>query len=222
MRHLSAYSFSSAVTKNTQFQDYSIRRSLKDQNFKTQRQQNEHIWWPPQSVLELARLVVDSGGDPDAIYRAFVPTVLPVPDDEGCTEYRCALTMTPYGRRFISQGIYLNLSVEMGVSSNRYDLFHGHLLLATESGRLGILFHAREYPAYDKYVFRTIWVIARKELVLVVLDAHPDGSLYQDIIPEYVDFARTIYKGLHLHSSFLCYSLFVQADIRFGSEFGRL
>ncbi|KAK0600949.1 hypothetical protein LWI29_019896 [Acer saccharum] len=222
---------------STRFQDYSIRRSLKDQNFKTQREQNELIWWPPESVLELARLAVDSGGDPDAIYRALDPTVLPVPDVEGCKEYRCELTRTPYGRRFISQELnsYLRYlfelivargsSVGLSVSLNRYDLFHGHLILATESGRLGILFHAREYPAYDKYVFpynmgycqkgsnvtyddsmnfrNILWLapLPNKSAkgweapgVLVVLDARPDGIIYRDIIPEYVDFARTIYE----------------------------
>ncbi|KDO56226.1 hypothetical protein CISIN_1g037557mg, partial [Citrus sinensis] len=44
-------------------------------------------------------------------------------------------------------------SVGLDVSLNRYDLFHGHLFLAVETGRLGILFHAREYPAYDKEKF---------------------------------------------------------------------
>jgi hypothetical protein len=36
------------------------------------------IWWPPESVLELARLAVDSGGDPAAIHRLLDPTVIPV------------------------------------------------------------------------------------------------------------------------------------------------
>lgn len=31
--------------------------------------------------------------------------------------------------------------------------------------------------------------------VLVVLDARPDGIIYQDLIPEYVQFARTLYEG---------------------------
>ena len=32
--------------------------------------------------------------------------------------------------------------------------------------------------------------------VLLVLDARPGGIIYRDIIPEYVNFARTIYEGL--------------------------
>lgn len=31
--------------------------------------------------------------------------------------------------------------------------------------------------------------------VLVVLDAHPGGIIYRDLIPEYVNYARTIYEG---------------------------
>lgn len=32
--------------------------------------------------------------------------------------------------------------------------------------------------------------------VLVVLDAHPEGIIYRDLIPEYVHIARTLYEGL--------------------------
>lgn len=39
---------------------------------------NELLWWPPESVMELARLGVDSGGDPGAIHRALDPTMIPV------------------------------------------------------------------------------------------------------------------------------------------------
>lgn len=31
--------------------------------------------------------------------------------------------------------------------------------------------------------------------VLVVLDARPGGIIYRDLIPEYVNYARTIYEG---------------------------
>ncbi|KAH7574679.1 hypothetical protein ACOSQ2_009200 [Xanthoceras sorbifolium] len=248
---------------NTQFHDFTIRRSLKDQNLKSQREQNELIWWPPEPVLELARLAVDSGGDPDAIHRTLDPTVLPVPDVEGCKGYRCELTRTPYGRRFISQELnsYLRYlfelivargpNVGLSASLNRYDLFHGHLFLAPETGRLGVLFHAREYPAYDKEVFpynmgycqigsnvtyddsmnlrNILWLAPLPNNstkgwdapgVLVVLDARPDGIIYRDIIPEYVNFARTIYEDdlgdavvdvnyLNVGESVLDYQIFI-------------
>ncbi|KAL6556957.1 hypothetical protein OROHE_006833 [Orobanche hederae] len=88
-----------------------------------------------------------------------------VPDVEGSNQDRCELTRTPYGRQFIDNGLnsYLEVlfeiivergpSVGLNVSLSRYDLFHGHLFLAKESGRLGILFHAKEYHAYDKEIF---------------------------------------------------------------------
>ncbi|KAJ8619515.1 hypothetical protein MRB53_028044 [Persea americana] len=201
------------------------------------REENEMVWWPPEPVLELARLAVDSAGDPDAIYRALDPTVIPVPNVDGYREDKCELTRTPYGRRFINQELnsYLAFLFEMivargpsaglNVSLSRYDLFHGHLFLATDSGRLGILFHAKEYPAYEKEVFpynmgycqRGSHVIYDDEMnlrnilwlaplpcnvtkawvapgVLVILDANPEGVIYKDLVPEYVDLVRTIYE----------------------------
>ncbi|KAK8542376.1 hypothetical protein V6N13_137051 [Hibiscus sabdariffa] len=213
---------------------HSSRRSL----LKSPRdKENDLVWWPPEPVLELARLAFDSGGDPDSIHRALDPTVLPVPDVEGSKEDKCELTRTPYGRRFISQELnsYLEylfkLIVERGpdvglkVSLSRYDLFHGHLFIATQTGRLGILFHAKEYPAYDKEVFPYYLGYCQKDSnvsyddsmnlrnilwlaplpsnttqgwiapgVLLVLDAHPEGIIYRDLIPEYVNFVRTIYE----------------------------
>ncbi|KAG8390986.1 hypothetical protein BUALT_Bualt01G0140800 [Buddleja alternifolia] len=192
---------------------------------------------PPPPVLELARLALDSGADPAAIHRALDPTIITVPDVEGSNEDRCQLTRTPYGRLFIDEVLnsYLQFlfeiivergpSVGLNVSLSRYDLFHGHLFLAKDSGRLGILFHAKEYPAYDKEVFpynmgycqvgsnvtyddsmnlrNILWLAPLPSNstkawlspgVLVVLDARPDGIIYQDLIPEYVNFARTLYE----------------------------
>ncbi|KAI4301761.1 hypothetical protein L6164_035008 [Bauhinia variegata] len=200
-------------------------------------EKDELIWWPPEPVLELARLAVDSGGDPAAIQRVLDPTIIPVPDAEGSKEDRCQLTRTPYGRRFFSEELnsYLKFlfeiivargpSIGLNVTLSRFDLFHGHLFLAVDSGRLGILFHAREYPAYDKEVFpynmgfcqigsnvtyddsmnlrNILWLAPLPDNstkswaapgVLVVLDARPDGIIYRDLIPEYVNFARTIYE----------------------------
>ncbi|XP_052192951.1 uncharacterized protein LOC127801672 isoform X2 [Diospyros lotus] len=132
---------------------------------RTWSEENELIWWPPPPVMELARLAFDYGGDPDAIYRALDPSIIPIPDVEESKENRCELTRTPYGRRFIDEELnsYLKFlfeiiasrgpSVGLDVSLSRFDLFHGHLFLATGSGRLGILFHAKEYPTYDMEVF---------------------------------------------------------------------
>lgn len=192
---------------------------------------------PPEPVLELARLAVDSGADPGAIQRALDPTIIPVPDIEGSNEDRCELTRTPYGRLFINEELnsYLEFlfkvivergpSVGLNVSLSRYDFFHGHLFLAANSGRIGILFHAKEYPAYDKEVFplnmgycqvgshvpyddsmnlrNILWLAPLPSNstkawlapgVLVVLDAHPEGIIYRDLIPDYVQIARTLYE----------------------------
>jgi len=189
---------------------------------------DEVVMWPPAPVMELARITVDSGGDPGAIHRALDPTMLPVPDVEGSQKNKCQLTRTPYGRRFANKELnqYFAFlfelivargpSVALNVSLSRYDLFHGHLFLASETGRLGILFHAKEYPAFDKELFpyslgycqagsnvqyddsmnlrNILWLapLPSKETkawlapgVLVVLDAHPDGIIYQEMIRDH-------------------------------------
>ncbi|RAL52632.1 hypothetical protein DM860_007400 [Cuscuta australis] len=204
---------------------------------RSRQEENELVWWPPEPVMELARLAVDSGGNPGAIHWALDPKIIPVPDVEGSKKDHCELTRTPYGRHFINEEInsYLMYLFEMivrrgpevglNVSLNRCDFFHGHLFLATNSQRLGILFHAKEYPAYDKEVFplnmgycqmgsnvayddsmnlrNILWLAPlpsesiNKWLapgVLVVLDAHPDGIIYRDLIPDYVSFVRTLYE----------------------------
>ncbi|KMT14219.1 hypothetical protein BVRB_4g075800 isoform B [Beta vulgaris subsp. vulgaris] len=200
-------------------------------------EENELIWWPPTPVLELARLSVDSGGDPGVIHRALDPTIIPVPDVEGSKECRCELTRTPYGWNFMNEELNAYLvflfemiasrgpSVGLNVSLSRYDFFHGHLFLAKDTGRLGILFHAKEYPAYEEKVFplnmgycqtgsdvaydstmnlrNILWLAPMPSNsskawvapgVLVVLDARPDGIIYRDLIPDYVQIARTLYE----------------------------
>ncbi|XP_061972573.1 uncharacterized protein LOC133694898 [Populus nigra] len=161
---------------------------------------------------------------------------LMLPDVEGCKENKCELTRTPHGRRFISEELnsFLDFLFELivargpsagfDVSLNGFDLFHGHVFIAAETRRLGILFHDREYPAYDKEIFpynmgycqtgstvaydsmnlrNILWLAPLPSSsikawaapgTLVVLDARPDGIIYTDLIPEYVNFARTIYE----------------------------
>lgn len=41
-------------------------------------EEDEMVRWPPPPVMELARLAVDSGGDPASIQRSLDPTVLKV------------------------------------------------------------------------------------------------------------------------------------------------
>ncbi|KAK4744195.1 hypothetical protein SAY87_010507 [Trapa incisa] len=145
--------------------DRFIRQNLRWDRISSRREEDQLVWWPPEPVLELARLAFDSSGDPDAIHRILDPSIIPVPDVEDSKENKCQLTRTPYGRRFISEELNLYFeflfeiinargpTVGLNVSLNRYDLFHGHLFISTDTARLGILFHAKEYPAYDKEHF---------------------------------------------------------------------
>ena len=59
---------------------WSIRRRLwsKEGDGRCRGEENELVWWPPGPVMELARVAVDSGGDPAAIHRALDPTMIPV------------------------------------------------------------------------------------------------------------------------------------------------
>jgi len=45
---------------------------------RSRREEYEHIWWPPEPVLELARLAIDSSGDLAAIHRVLDPTIIVV------------------------------------------------------------------------------------------------------------------------------------------------
>lgn len=200
-------------------------------------EEDELVRWPSPPVMELARLTVDSGGNPAVIERSLDPTVVKVPDVEGLAKDKCQLTRTPTAYRFANKELnsYFAFIFEMiaaraplagfNVSLSRYDLFHGHLFLASDTGRLGILFHAKESPAYDKELFpyhtgycqtgsnvvyddsmnlrNILWLAPLPSNVtkawvapgtLVVLDAHPDGIIYKKLVPEYVDYVRTIYE----------------------------
>ncbi|XP_042431048.1 uncharacterized protein LOC122017483 [Zingiber officinale] len=215
---------------------FSPPSSAKNEHLRRCQGANDMIWWPPESVMELACLAIDSGGDPAVIQGALDPTPLPVPDVEGLKKDKCQLTSTPYGYRFVNWELNAYFaflfelitergpSVGLNVNLSRYDLFHGHLFIA-DSGRLGILFHAREYPEYNKESFpynmgycqrgstvvyddsmnlrNILWLAPQpgnrtdaggSPGVLVVLDAHPDGIIYKELVPQYVDTVRTIFE----------------------------
>eukprot|EP00249_Psilotum_nudum_P017567 c26391_g1_i1 orf=80-1279(+) len=123
------------------------------------------IQWPPLGVSELARQTVEWGGDPSLVLKTLGSTLYVIPDVEGANEQKCQLAKDSNGRRFENKELNqymaflfeaiaaLAPSVGLNVSLNRFDLFHGHMFLATGTGRLGILFHAREYPEFDKERF---------------------------------------------------------------------
>uniref|UniRef100_A0A7N0U6J6 Uncharacterized protein n=2 Tax=Kalanchoe fedtschenkoi TaxID=63787 RepID=A0A7N0U6J6_KALFE len=141
--------FPHAVRGVAEFEPRRVLQSFRKSG--REEEDDELVRWPPAPVMELARLAVDSGGDPAAVQRALDPTMLTVPDIEGCKEDRCELTRYAYGRRFINEDLnsYLEFlfklivergpSIGLNVSLSRYDFFHGHMFLAIDSGRLGIL-----------------------------------------------------------------------------------
>ena len=51
------------------------------------------------------------------------------------------------------------------------------------------------------YIMR--WLAMSNTGSLLVLDAHPDGIIYRELVPEYVDVVRTIYEGtIHTNTHF--------------------
>ncbi|KAH9299123.1 hypothetical protein KI387_030805, partial [Taxus chinensis] len=53
-------------------------------------------------------------------------------------------------------------------------------------------FHAKEYPAYKKETF-PVNLGYFQTGALVVLDAHPGGIIYKDLVGQWVQDCRTIY-----------------------------
>jgi hypothetical protein len=84
---------------------------------------------------------------------------------EGANAQKCQLTKFEYGQRFADSELnsYMSFlfhaivtlapSVGFNVTLSRFDLFHGHIFTSYDTNRLGILFHAREYPAYNNSTF---------------------------------------------------------------------
>lgn len=195
--------------------------------------------WPPPEILQLAKRAVEFGGDPSAVLTELSPIRHSVPDVENSTAERCSLTKYDYGNRFDDDVInsyivflyhaisMLSPFVGLNVSLSRFDLFHGHMFTSYDTSRLGILFHSREYPAYDEKTFplnlgfcqkgssipydksmdlrNILWLaplvrctkqgIADDWLAsgaLLILDAREGGVVYRELVPEYLDYVRTI------------------------------
>ena len=82
---------------------------------------------------------------------------LRVPDVEGAAAARCQLCRSTTGSRFRHRALQRHFAsvfaavaahapaVGLPVELSRYDLFHGHVFVA--QGCVGLLMHAREYPA---------------------------------------------------------------------------
>lgn len=89
-----------------------------------------------------------------------------VPNVENSALRQCSLSHESTGRRlrcrnsqqFVAD-LFKTVESESWATLNRFDLFHGHVFTTREgdsgdnSQRVGILFHAKEYPAYDEHEF---------------------------------------------------------------------
>jgi len=110
---------------------------------------------PPRSVLALAA-ALRGADDPSARLRqgGFLgPVQSPLPRDPRAP--RCSLLMREEeSRGFFDAAasaffgdLFRAVAEKEALGLDRFDLFHAHLLVLHDSGLLGALFHAREYPA---------------------------------------------------------------------------
>eukprot|EP00850_Spirogloea_muscicola_P024997 SM001933S04892 [mRNA] locus=s1933:313:1859:- [translate_table: standard] len=164
-----------------------------------------------------------------------------VPDVEGARAARCQLASFRAARRLRDKdcNVYLALlfhavamlmaAAGLLLSLSRFDLFHGHLFVTDSGGkgprngpccRLGILFHAMEYPAFcpntfpinlgycqhgstleigRSFDFRNILWLAPAAphcaAVLVALDASHGTPVYDGLVGEDLGLVRTIFEG---------------------------
>ena len=125
----------------------------------------------PRSLLALARASSPAAALRDALH----PRVVPFPDCDGAARAGCELAPGARAdgarrvrcrdaRRFLAR-LFLLAERHTPHELNRWDLFHGHLFVARElddddgggggggGGVVGVLMHAKEYPAFDDAAF---------------------------------------------------------------------
>lgn len=101
-----------------------------------------------------------------ALHAALAPRRYPIPSFHTLAHCRCQLASAPSGRRFRARHLNSCLALVFeqlpaaaalaglpSVALNRYDLHHGHLFFDPGSARLGLLLHAKEYPARHAEAF---------------------------------------------------------------------
>eukprot|EP00803_Ostreobium_quekettii_P010112 evm.model.scf_4129.1 EVM.evm.TU.scf_4129.1 scf_4129:2979-6458(-) len=161
-----------------------------------------------------------------AVLTALAAATYEVPDIDGTVEDGCSLTRFPAGRRFSNDSIntwlaslFFAISDASGgdapfpkVELTRYDLFHSHLILDYIRGDCALVFHAKEYPKYDKDSFplnlgycqkgsnmsfsekamnfrNFVWYKGE----LVALDITP-GSILTQLLYPFADVVRTVFE----------------------------
>ncbi|GMH42665.1 hypothetical protein BSKO_10584 [Bryopsis sp. KO-2023] len=100
-----------------------------------------------------------------AIRESLAKPVIEVPDVEDAAAHKCSLALRPEAQRFRDDSINRFIAELFSAITNatelpcpkvhldRFDLFHAHLFLDYATSDMGLIFHAREYPAFDKVSF---------------------------------------------------------------------
>eukprot|EP00887_Chlorella_sp_A99_P005630 scaffold1.g5630.t1 len=120
-------------------------------------------FFPPRAWNTLTAAVAARGAP--AFSQALAPRPVRMPRPPGLHP-RCQLASCSSARRFKSRELNLFLAVLFEslpsavhmaglppVELSAWDLFHGHLFFSAALGQLGLLFHAKEYPARDPGAF---------------------------------------------------------------------
>ena len=115
----------------------------------------------PPALRSFAARLAGAHRRPDAVRsrldQALAKPRLRIPDVEGAFAVRCQLCRAPAGRRFKDAAVQRHFAsvfaavaagapaVGLRVELSRFDLHHGHLFVTRDC--VGMLLHAREYPA---------------------------------------------------------------------------
>jgi hypothetical protein len=119
---------------------------------------------PPRAWRTLTACVAEHGAA--ALRNCLAPRRYPVPSFHTLAHCACQLTSNRVGRRFHAKQINLFLALLFQqvpaavalaglppVQLDRWDLHHAHLFYAPSCAQLGLLLHAKEYPAEHPELF---------------------------------------------------------------------
>lgn len=188
----------------------------------------------PPALRRLAARLTAVHHRPDAsharLLRALAKPLLRLPDVEGAAAARCQLCRSPVGRRFRDRALQRHFAAVFAavaagsaraglpVELSRFDLHHGHLFASRDC--VGLLLHAREYPApgpgFDvnlgfcqagstlgwdaqlQSLRNVLYLVpARRDLPtsLAVLDTAPGTALYDGLLAAGVRPLHTVYES---------------------------
>lgn len=103
--------------------DYNSRRRKLSSEVNDPREQNQLVWWPPESILDLARLSFDTRGDPSVIHRTLDPSIIPVRQSDSSVSFISIAVIIslklPTTWSLIAYRDYRSLAIELYSSSNQ-------------------------------------------------------------------------------------------------------